>query len=1428
MDSPLGRALAVAKASAAASRATAAARRVAEVSVATRDAVVESLEEQLAIGLEVVDVASTRLLGCSCRELQDPTDPPEVVPNRRGDGFDVNETVFEDDGQPLVLPEANLDVTPSVLPQVVVDARRRRFMVVSNEYTRLEGYRWQHLGSRGRGTVFTVDQFGSRGECMLCPAFCEAKPPESTPFLEAPDGGRRPADWLRRSLGELCVQVHEAVRLSLEATIRAVEASPSVVLVIPAGTLSFKAQPSAEDFGRKAARRHSHYIDAVEMGARLRLSVVPPANTPSGNLEKVDATQLTRRCGARLFRLSGELGRLCVRNDGGPPMDPFRADGATLDDICAYLCNGWAHTLGANPGTWTRLFVRTERADTLEASIGLSPGQGCFAPARPEELEAPGDGGAAVCSFCSAAPVVGVEVVVAAELPPPLPESPLHPQPPPPRVGSRQGSSGRKHLLSSPAAVAAAAAAAEADSASRRLIGRPCTRCRLCLACSTFVPGSPAFEQKQVLTQHLSHRPIDEVIGTTDEGLDAVLLLQAAPKPLLDPPSKAAAAAASAMSVEERRLHDGWLDGDLPANVAVLAVSGILDLAPPATGWPHDAKQVRAHIETELRMIAGTARGVIRVSEMLPDTQGNSLNVGFYVLHPSLMSGEHKDSHAAQDPWRPLKVYRQIARHLQLAWREANGQAQDQANKSALLYNRPRRIRDQVLKTLMVTNPEQLISQCSLLTCDCPDMTSGLPEDAKKRLNFGKALDQLTGVIIEASSVTYKGRPSEHQAEAERRSELLATWSKSILGKGKDETKQPHAKDAVCNRFSQAVEHFRPDLRQLALRLRELATAGEADKSTQLLCRWGGLEVDGGTWAMMAVLSRNPRHFRGQSALDLAIATRDPATVRALLEFVPQAKAASPIYASEASDAPAAPASVKRIRAPRLPSVQKAGPETSVEFVARAVCVALYIATQSVEEVRQVEYQNIQASLQEESFWLSLELLNTPNPVTGHPPLYTATLDAKEKTVDILERLVMRRADIGGASWDSARELPIAAAARLGERFLVEALLELHADVNAVSPDGRPLLQVAAARGSVGVVEVCVGWPGCEIDTVDSSGRSALITALKGGREKIARILLEAGCSVNVCDLTGAPPILHSVNIKNPELCQMLLQMRADKDAIDPADGSHVLHVAAKARNEPLLRALLRARSNLHAMHPVNGRTVLHIAAGTRWIPVVQFLIGLHAEVDTQSTIGDSALRMAVQQNDIQSAELLCKAGADPNLANRSGCAAIHAAVSQGDVKLAQLLVEYGADVNLADSRRWRPIHYGATGGSADVVSWLMESGADPHARSYHGTQPCDLSRAGASEVLAMVGASGTYTSESSLGTVPHFSVSGPPSARKKEQASRRSFNPWGPDAEGTSGMLPPIHPTVGAQVLEFPHCGAKPSGVSVGRTPRGASQRRS
>jgi len=293
----------------------------------------------------------------------------------------------------------------------------------------------------------------------------------------------------------------------------------------------------------------------------------------------------------------------------------------------------------------------------------------------------------------------------------------------------------------------------------------------------------------------------------------------------------------------------------------------------------------------------------------------------------------------------------------------------------------------------------------------------------------------------------------------------------------------------------------------------------------------------------------------------------------------------------------------------------------------------------------------------------------------------------------------------------------------------------------------------------------------------------------------------------------------------------MLLQMRADKDAIDPADGSHVLHVAAKARNEPLLRALLMARSNLHATHPVNGRTVLHIAAGTRWIPVVQFLIGLHAEVDTQSTIGDSALRMAVQQNDIQSAELLCQAGADPNLANRSGCAAIHAAVSQGNVKLAQLLVEYGADVNLADSRRWRPIHYGATGGSADVVSWLMESGADPHARSYHGIQPCDLSRAGASEVLAMSGASGTYTSESSLGTVPHFSVvlpSGPPSARKKEQASRRSFKPWGSDAHGTSVMLPSIHSTVGAQVLEFPHCGAKPSGVSVGRTPRGASQRRS
>jgi ankyrin repeat protein len=380
-------------------------------------------------------------------------------------------------------------------------------------------------------------------------------------------------------------------------------------------------------------------------------------------------------------------------------------------------------------------------------------------------------------------------------------------------------------------------------------------------------------------------------------------------------------------------------------------------------------------------------------------------------------------------------------------------------------------------------------------------------------------------------------------------------------------------------------------------------------------------------------------------------------------------------------------------------------------------------------------------------------LLNSPNPMTGQTVLYAAVFYPNEHTQRIVERLVQRSANpnlsgLPSSISQSSRcsqdpealkywEPPLAPAVRRGETSLVAKLLDLRSDVNARDGEGNRILQVGVERGDRETLATLLACTDLYIDTTDLKGRTALVTALTFGYVELASDLIHAACNVDARDHNGASPLLHAINVHDSGLSRLLLLHLADMNAVDPADGSHVLHLAAQTRNVNLIEELLAAGTDVRVRHPKEGRTALHVLVGLRGMAsVVSLLLEFAAEVDAQTHVGDTPLRIAVISRDIEAVEILCKARADPNCSNRSGCAAIHAAVAAGDMQLTEMLVGFGADVHLADSRRWCPVHYGASGGSGAVIEQLINSRADPYARSYHGRTPKDLGRADAADAL--------------------------------------------------------------------------------------------
>lgn len=393
-----------------------------------------------------------------------------------------------------------------------------------------------------------------------------------------------------------------------------------------------------------------------------------------------------------------------------------------------------------------------------------------------------------------------------------------------------------------------------------------------------------------------------------------------------------------------------------------------------------------------------------------------------------------------------------------------------------------------------------------------------------------------------------------------------------------------------------------------------------------------------------------------------------------------------------------------------------------------------------------------------------VKLLNERNPVTGHTPLFAAVLYPSRHTLSVVRTLVDRKADVnlpGSSLQGLVVETALVNCVRRAERPLIECMLEFRAEVNCRACDGKTMLQVAVERSDEEILQTMLGASHCDVNAVDSHGRTALITALRGGKyaQPLVCQLLDAQADPTKADAEGTLPLIYASSIlRDPSTCKQLLACRADPNSAEVSKDAKVIHLAARAKNEHLLSALLAAGAEPNVKE-MQGRTALHLALGLGLsLQILRELLQAMADpgAHTGATAGgETPLRLAVMAGlsppkpagkcpglrggeakqrappaisssaakewDVsEAAELLLEARADPNGSNLAGCTALHAACSAGNLVVAQLLVSSGADPILTDKRRWAPIHFCASE-SQDVVHWLLSLGVDAAARTYHG-----------------------------------------------------------------------------------------------------------
>jgi ankyrin repeat protein len=153
------------------------------------------------------------------------------------------------------------------------------------------------------------------------------------------------------------------------------------------------------------------------------------------------------------------------------------------------------------------------------------------------------------------------------------------------------------------------------------------------------------------------------------------------------------------------------------------------------------------------------------------------------------------------------------------------------------------------------------------------------------------------------------------------------------------------------------------------------------------------------------------------------------------------------------------------------------------------------------------------------------------------------------------------------------------------------------------------------------------------------------------------------------------------------------------------------------------VRSLLKEKTDVNTSQP-DGATALHWAAHRDDLETAELLIRAGAKVDAANDYGVTPIFLACTNGNAAMVERLLKAGANPNAALRTGQAALMTCARTGNVDAVKSLLAHGADVNAQEPQGQTALMVAVAQKNPEAARTLIEHGADIHARSKGGFTP--------------------------------------------------------------------------------------------------------
>jgi ankyrin repeat protein len=254
-----------------------------------------------------------------------------------------------------------------------------------------------------------------------------------------------------------------------------------------------------------------------------------------------------------------------------------------------------------------------------------------------------------------------------------------------------------------------------------------------------------------------------------------------------------------------------------------------------------------------------------------------------------------------------------------------------------------------------------------------------------------------------------------------------------------------------------------------------------------------------------------------------------------------------------------------------------------------------------------------------------------------------ACLKARDEQ-QCLRLLTTHGASLVHSTEEQHNQTPLHVACQLGLPAVVDLLLALNANVNALTHDSSTPLHYASTSGSLAVVEALLRH-NADINAANSHLRHPLSIACR----------------------------------KWPEIAQLLIEQHAD---IQESYAPHSpLHIACLFGLQCTVLLLLQRRANVHARN-VRHDTPLHNACGKGLGDIAVQLLEHGADIDARNNQHLTPLHFACAMNCGNVATLLIERNANLHATDARGSTPLHHACSKKCTSVALTLIELGASMH--------------------------------------------------------------------------------------------------------------------------------------------------